>query len=159
EPTPEWDSFEIKAGYLAMMRSLEEPVSRFVQQDIGWEYHLSVGDMELPPEMAGYLDAGCRFLRREPDRSRRVLQLLYPHWLAEVERREPGRQKPAVYAVFSVLKSTNPMSWGKTTVSLFPVSPLAPAKARSLPPQELARWLVATNDAKLRVILANVNQW
>jgi hypothetical protein len=26
EPEPEWDSFAIKAGYLAMMRSLERPV-------------------------------------------------------------------------------------------------------------------------------------
>ena len=159
EPGPEWDSFAIKAGYLAMMRSLEQPVPRSLQQDLGWEYHLSLGDMQLSPDMAGYLDAGCRFLYREPERSRRVLRLLCANWLAHVERREPGPQGSAVRAVFPVLKSTNPMSWGRTTVSLYPVGAQAPAGARLLPPQELARWLVATNDVKLRILVANSSQW
>src|SRR5262249_39986923 len=130
-----------------------------VQEDVGWEYHLRLGDMQLSPDMAGYLDAGLRFLRREPERSRRVLRLLFANWLAHVERREPGAQKPAVRVGFSVLKSTNPMNWGKTTVSLYPDGPPAGAGARSLPPQDLARWLVATNDAKLRIIVANSSQW
>src|SRR5262249_30356299 len=81
------------------------------------------------------------------------------NWLAHVERHEPGPQRPAVRAAFSLLKSTNPMSRGTTTVSLYPVGPLEPAGARSLPPQEVARWLVATNDAKLRIIVANSIQW
>ena len=34
---------------------------------------------------------------------------------------------------------------------LYPVSPEAPAGARALPPQELAGWLVATLDARLRL--------
>jgi hypothetical protein len=158
KPEQEWDSFAIKAGYLAMMRSLEQPVPLSIQQDVGWEYHLSVGDMQLPPDMSGYLDAGCRFLLREPERSRRVLRLLYANWLAHVERQEPGPRQPAVRAAFSALKLTNPMRWGKTTVFIYPVGPRAPAGARSLPPQELARWLVATNDAKLRIIASNSPQ-
>jgi hypothetical protein len=158
EPQPEWDSFAIRAGYLAMMRSLEQPVPHVVQQDVGWEYHLSFGDMQLPPDMAGYLDVGCRFLLREPERSRRVLRLLCANWLAHVERQRPGPQQPAVRAAFPLLNSTNPVSWGKTKVSIYPIGPLAPAAARSLPPQELARWLVATNDAKLRILVAN-SQW
>ena len=159
KPEPAWDSFAIRAGYLAMMRSLEQPVPLSIQQDVGWEYHLSLGDMQLSPDMAGYLDAGCRFLLREPERSRRVLRLLYANWLAHVERQESGPQKPAVRVVFPLLKSTNPMSWGKTRVSIYPVGPLAPAGVRSLPPQEVARWLVATNDAKLRILVANSPQW
>jgi hypothetical protein len=51
------------------------------------------------------------------------------------------------------------MSWGKTTVSVYPVGGTASAAARSLPPQEVARWLVATNDVKLRFIVANDIQW
>jgi hypothetical protein len=159
EPRPEWDSFAIKTGYLAMMRSLEQPVARRIQQDVGWEYHLSLGDLQLPSDMGGYLDAGSRFLLREPERSRRVLRLLYANWLAHVERHEPKPRQPAVRVAFSVLKSTNPMSWGKTTVFIYPVGPLAPTGARSLPPQEMAQWLVATNDAKLRIIVANDIQW
>jgi hypothetical protein len=157
-PEREWDSCAIKAAYLAMMRSLEQPVPLRTQQDVGWEYHLSFGEFQLPPETGGYLDAACRFLLREPERSRRVMRLLYANWLAHVERQEPGPQQPAVVAALSLLKSTNPMSWGTTTVSLYPVGPLAPAGARSLPPRDLARWLVATNDAKLRIIASNSPQ-
>jgi hypothetical protein len=47
KPEPEWDSFAIKSGYLALTRSLEQPVSPRAQQDVGWEYHLSLGDMQL----------------------------------------------------------------------------------------------------------------
>jgi hypothetical protein len=159
EPRPEWDSFAIKAGYLAMMRSLDQPVPRRIQQDIGWEYHLSLGDLQLPPDMGRYLDAGSRFLLREPERSRRVLRLLYANWLAHVERQESGPQRPAVLVVLPLLKSTNPTRWGKTTVPVYPVGGAASAAARSLSPQEVARWLVATNDAKLRIIVANDIQW
>ena len=43
------------------------------------------------------------------------------------------------------------MTKGTVSVPLYPVSPEAPAGARALPPQELARWLVATLDARLRL--------
>ncbi len=104
EPKLDWDLFAMKAGYLAMMRSLEQPVATVVQQDVGWEYHFGVGDMQLSSDMAGYLDSGWRFLLREPERSRRVMQLLYANWLAHVEPLEP--RKPAVRALFSLLTST-----------------------------------------------------
>jgi hypothetical protein len=159
EPKPEWDSFAIKAGYLAMMRSLKQSVRPFVQQDVGWEYDLRLGDMQLSPDMADYLDAGRRFLLREPERSRRVLQLLYANWLAHVEPGERGPRKPAVRASFALLKSTNPTSWSRTNVSLYSAGPAAPASARLLTPKALASWLVATNDAKLRIIVANSIQW
>jgi hypothetical protein len=157
EPKPEWDTFAMKAGYLAMMRSLEQPVPSSVQQDVGWEYHFRLGDMDLSADMVGRLDTGRRFLLREPERSRRVVRLLFANWLASVENEEP--RKPAVSAVFSVLKSTNPMSWGRTNVTLYAVGPLAPAGARALSPKQIASWLVATNDAKLRTIVANAIQW
>jgi hypothetical protein len=159
EPKPEWDSFALKVGYLAMTRRLEQPVPPFLQQDLGWEYRLSLGDMELSPAMAGNLDAACRFLLREPERSRRVLRLLYANWLAHAERRDREPQKPAARVVFSVLKLTNPMRWGKTWVSLYPAGPLAPAGERLMPAYELARWLAATNDLKLRILIANDIHW
>jgi hypothetical protein len=96
---------------------------------------------------------------REPERSRRVLQLLYANWLAHVEHHEPGPRKPAVRASFPLLLSTNPVSRSTTRVSLYPIGLLAPAGARALPPRELASWLVSTNDVKLRIIVANSIQW
>ena len=118
-----------------------------------------LGDMQLSPDMVGYLDAARRFLLREPERSRRVLRLLCANWLAHVETLEQRPRKPAVRASFSLLTSTNPISKGTTSVPLYPVSPDAPAGARSLPPQEVASWLVTTNDAKLRILVANSYQW
>ena len=122
-----------------MMRSLEQPVDHFIQDNIGWEYPYRLGDMQLSPDMVGYLNAARRFVLREPERSRRVVRLLWANWLAHVETRE--LRKPAVRALLPAL---TPVS-----LPLYPVSPDAPAGARALPPQELASWLVATRDAKL----------
>ena len=107
--------------------------------------------MALSPEMVGHLEAARRFLLREPERSRRVLRLLCANYLAHAETRELPPRKPAVWATFPYLTSTNPVTKGRISVPLYPVSPEAPAGARALPPQELAGWLVATLDARLRL--------
>src|SRR5205823_7519178 len=70
-----------------------------------------------------------------------------------------GPRAPDVRALFSLLKSTDPVSKGKTSVTLYAVGPLAPAGARAVPPTEVASWLVTTHDAKLRILVANSIQW
>ncbi len=65
--------------------------------------------MQLPPDMVGYLDAARRFLLREPERSRRVLRLLFANWLAHVETHGPRPRKPAVRALFPLMTSMNPI--------------------------------------------------
>ena len=157
EPRTEWDSFALKYGYLAIMRSLEQPVHTFVQEDVGWEYTYRLDDMQLSEGMVGHLDAAHRFLLREPERSRRVLRLLCANWLAQVATVELRQRKPAVWASFPLRLSTNPITNGTTRVPLYPVARLAPTAARSLPPQELASWLLTTNDAKLRMLVADSN--
>jgi hypothetical protein len=158
EPRPDWDSFAIKAGYLEMMRALEEPVRLLTREEIEWEYTYRLGDMQLSPDMVGYLSAARRFLLREPERSRRVLRLLCANWLAQVQSHKPRPRRPAVWALFSLQTSPNPTS-KSTGVPLYPVSPLAPGGARALPPHEVASWLVTTNDVKLRILVANNCQW
>jgi hypothetical protein len=150
EPRPDWDSFAIKAAYLEMMRALEQPVPLLTWEEIGWEYTYRLGDMQLSPDMVGYLYAARRFLLREPERSRRVLRLLYANYLAHVEH--TGRRKPAARARFHVAKQTS-------GALLYPVSPDAPADARALSPREVARWLVTANDIKLRIFVGNNVQW
>jgi hypothetical protein len=159
EPKPEWDVSAMKAAYLAMERSLERPVLPFVEEEVGWGYHGRLGDMQLSSEMAGSLDAGCRLLLREPERSRRVLRLLYANWLAHADPRGPRPRTPAVRASFFLRTSTAPMSKGTTTVSLYPVGPRAPTGARSLSPLGVASWLVSTHDLKLRILVANRSGW
>jgi len=131
-----------------------------VQQEIegGWTFGL--GDMALSPTMIDGLESARRFLWREPERSRRVLRLLCAHYLAHLETREfaAAENRPSGPR-FSYLTSTNPVTKGKISVPLYPVSPGAPAGARALPPQELARWLVATLDARLRLVQGHSYEW
>jgi hypothetical protein len=159
EPRPEWDAFALKGGYLEILRSLERPVSPVILQDIGWEYTGRLDDMQLSPGMINYVDGARRFLLREPERSRRVLRFLCANWLAHVETLELRQQKPAVRASFSVLTSTNPVRTGTISVLLYPVNSRAAAGARPISPEELAGWLVATDDAKLRILVANSFGW
>jgi hypothetical protein len=159
EPRPDWDCFAIKAAYLEMMRALDQPVPLLTREEIGLEYTYRLGDMQLSPDMVGYLSAARRFLMREPERSRRVLRLLYANYLAHLETRALPPRKPAVRARLSCLTSTNPVTKAKVSVPLYPVSPEAPAGPRALPPQELASWLITTNDIKWRIVVASNVQW
>jgi len=158
EPNPDWDIFAIKFGYLELMGALERPIPLSAQQELEGEWTFRLGDMSLSPDMVGHLEAARRFLLREPERSRRVLRLLCANYLAHAETHELPPRKPAVWAMFSCLTSTNPIRRGKIRVPLYPVSPKAPAGARALPPQEVAGWLVATLDARLR-LLRGYDEW
>jgi hypothetical protein len=68
--------------------------------------------------------------------------LLFANWLAQVE---PLGQRPRRPAVLARLRAVGQTS----SVLLYPVGPEAPAGARALSPQEVASWLVTTNDARL----------
>ena len=146
EPKAEWEAFAIKAGYLEMIRSLEQPIHPFTRQEIEGESTYRLGDMQLSTEMLDRLNAAHRHLLREPERSRRVLRLLCANWLADIESPMPGRVGPAVRARLSSGKNS-------VTLQLYPVSPEAPTGARSLPPRDIAVWLVTTKDAKLRILV------
>jgi hypothetical protein len=152
EPKSDWDSYAVKFGYLELIRAMERPMARSIQEEMEGEWTVRLDDMALSPTMVGSIEAARRFVWREPERSRRVLRLLCANFLAHVEAREHPPRKPAVRASFSVLMSTNPIVKGKVLVSLYPVAPGAPAGARALAPQEVASWLVATHDARLRLI-------
>jgi hypothetical protein len=147
EPKPEWDSYTLKVRYLETMRSLDRPMDPYQRREIEGEWTYRLGDMQVSADIIESIEAARRFLLREPERSRRVVRLLYAHWLAHVETRELQPPKPAVRAQ---LTAPNPAS-----VALYPVSPGAPAGARALPPQELASWLVTAHDAKLLILWAN----
>jgi hypothetical protein len=77
-----------------------------------------------------------------PERSRRGIRLLIANWLAHVANTDPQQRRPAVQARFHVAQRTS-------SVPLYPVGPRAPAGARALSPQEVATWLVTTNDARV----------
>ena len=131
EPKPDWDLFAVKYGYLELMDVLDRPISPSVWQELEGRWTFRLGDMSLSPEMVGHLEAVRRFLLREPERSRRVLRLLCANYLAHVERRERPPRRPAVWAIFSYLDSSIPVSTRRISVPVYPVSPEAPAGARA----------------------------
>lgn len=141
-PKPEQDAFTLKVEYLDLMRYLErriDPLPEQIEED--WTYRL--GEMQLPIDLSRSLYQLKRGFGREPERSRRVIRLLFANWLAHVEH--PAQRTPAARARFHVAKQTN-------GVLLYHVSPDAPADARALSPQEVARWLITANDAKLALM-------
>jgi hypothetical protein len=152
EPRPEWDAVSLKLKYLEMMRSLERPIERELVEEAEVEYAYRLGELQVSADLAGAILKARRLLLREPDRSRRVLRLVCANWLAHLDSSGPRPTRPAVRAAFAMLTSTNPIGWSNIGVPLYPVSPLAPAQARSLPPAELARWLVTTTDARFLLI-------
>jgi hypothetical protein len=139
-PKSEWNAFSLKISYFDMMRYLDRPVDdihRALDENI--TYHL--GGFEVPTEVALHLYGVHRFLKREPERSRRVLRLLFANWLAHVEVPELRQTRPAVRALFS---SSNQ----NASVLLSPISTEAPSGARVLSPQQVATWLFTTHDLK-----------
>jgi hypothetical protein len=75
-----------------------------------------------------------RFWRREPERSRRVMRLVFANWLAYDEWPPDRRPGP------------DPNLPGP--INLYAFGPGAPARARALSPEALDRWLKTTDDAQ-----------
>jgi hypothetical protein len=80
------------------------------------------------------IDDAWRTWRRESERSHRVLRLAIANWLAYHDR--PPERRPA------------PDPGISGPYAFYTLGPEAPAKARSLSPEALTRWLNTTSDAK-----------
>ncbi len=76
---------------------------------------------------------GWRFWRREPERSRRVLRLVFANWLAHDAL--PPERRPAADPGLSGF------------LEFYALGPEAPAGARALSPAALERWVDSTSDA------------
>jgi hypothetical protein len=134
------DSFSLKREYLELKQLIDDPSGDLAQ---GWGNDLlyRFADMQLPPDLAARVYAARRFLLREPDRSRRVLRLVFANWLAQCEIPPEQRTKPAVKVLLQV-------SVDNTALPVYPVGPEASAGARVPSPQQIAEWLVSTHDTR-----------
>jgi hypothetical protein len=128
------------------MQFLEGPVDPLPEQ-IEEELTYRFGDLKSPDDLTLPLHSMKRRLAHEPERGRRVIRLLFANWLAHVENIDPQRRRPAVRARFHAAQRM-------ASVALYPVGPDAPAGARALSPQEVASWLVTTNDARVALGVA-----
>ena len=93
-PRPEWDAFTLKMSIWTSCDFWTRPVDPPPEQiEEEWTYRL--GDMQLPVDLSAAALPGRSAASREPERSRRVIRLLFANWLAHVEHRRQQRQ-PAV---------------------------------------------------------------
>jgi hypothetical protein len=140
EPKPEWEQFSLKVEYLELMQALNQPVDALYPnlEDRANNFY-RVRDIPVPPKLAVWLFEAKRFLWREPDRSKRAVRLLFANWLAHAETPNARRQKPAVRAMISpgVMPGNLP---------LYPTVRGTAELARSMSPEDLAKWLVSARD-------------
>ena len=141
EPRPEWDQFSLRIEYIEKMHQLDQKWG-WVQQGDEADQHVRVFGEDLPPNLAWIPYATKRYLSAEPERTRRVTRLAFANWLAHVEDKDLAHQKPAVWAKFSGRNRG-------TSVCFFPESAKAPAAAKKLAPENLAKWFVGSRDARV----------
>jgi hypothetical protein len=140
EPKPDWYVFSLKLDYVIMMHELDRP-DGLIQQGSDANVSLPFDTVQLPPDIKNSIYNARRFTINEPERSRRVLRLAFANWLAHLNEPETSNRMPAVRAKFQ--------SPGlDTSVFFYALAPDAPAGARRLSPQNLAKWLLTAPDAQ-----------
>jgi hypothetical protein len=139
-PRPEWEAFSLKLSYLDLTRDMDAPVN-YVDRAIFERRTYRLAGVEIPIEYSAYLYPVHRFLKREPERSRRALRLIFANWLAHLEVPKLQGSRPAARAALS-------FGGGTSSVLLYPTGPEAPPAARAVPPLTLASWMVTTLDLR-----------
>jgi hypothetical protein len=140
EPKPEWDTYSLKVEYLVMISELDAPdgeIKRGSYRDLNYQ----IADMKLSPELSSHLYAAQRFIKNEPELSRRVLRLAFANWLARAQGSDPQNRTPSVVA-----DSGQSRGWN-TSIPFFTPGPNAPDSARRMPLDQLASRLLTTHDA------------
>ena len=112
-PSP---SLTYREEYLAAMRALDEPGRLLAQRASRRQQAGASSLFDLSPALEG-------LLRREPERSRRVLRLLVANDLAWFDR--PSVDRPGLAV---------------PRLHIYDPDPAAPPASRALSPDELARW-------------------
>jgi hypothetical protein len=132
----------LKAGYIEVIELLEGPGNPGHRVPLMRFRRFWNADFQLTPEQIQTLWDMWRFIRREPERSRRVIRLLTANWLAYFDLPETDRPKPDLQV---------------TSFDLYRFGPQAPAAARALSPESLDRWFDTAYDAQeaLRFLDAN----
>jgi hypothetical protein len=128
------ESYALKAEYLVLIGVLDQPkgpasevpVMRF--RRLWWDPQSAMN----PEDMQAIWNA-WRSWRREPERSRRVIRLMFANWLAYYQMPPGDRPGPDM--------NTN------SAYNFYPIGPGGRANARMLSPQAIDSWLESTCDA------------
>ena len=137
----------LKTEYLSFLHSLDDP-----------ELMLRIHDSFTTPTpnggsvthygQGGWKSSLTRVKRRalnEPERSRRVIRLIFANWLAYCDR--PPNQRPPRVVPNPAISLT---AHAKVLLAdLYVVDATAPAPARVFPPEKIAAWYGTTMDAEM----------
>jgi hypothetical protein len=127
------ESYLLKAEYLDVDRLLDDPDGPTLRPTGSWSMLIPFLDIRLTPAQTQTFYDTWRSWIREPERSRRVIRLAIANWLAYGE--PPAKDRP------------RPARGASGIVDFYPPGLEAPANARVVSPQTLARWLNSTIDA------------
>lgn len=115
----------LKAEYLALRAELADFAAFYRRSESG-------GDVGLSYDDYGRWLHLFWFVRREPERSRRVLNLIYANWLAQCDRPRALQAKP-------ITNDARAPIW-----AFYVADPSAPEAANALEPDKLLGWLQST---------------
>ena len=138
-PRPEWEASSLRVGYLLAMRELDQP-SGVLKSGDDDDLSYRIAGENLPPNLAQTAYTAWRFVHNEPERSRRVLRLVFANWLSHIEDTAVEHRRPVVRASFRDRQGAG--------VSLYPFGPNAPAGASRMPLTELAAWILKAHDVR-----------
>ncbi|MFO0953768.1 MAG: hypothetical protein U0835_21955 [Isosphaeraceae bacterium] len=139
---PADDAQGVAQGYEICARQVESPGGPFGHS--GGDGYYWVYGLPIPGEFGRWTTRTDRFLRREPERSRRILRLAFANWLAW-SRLAPGeRPTPSAAVVATFGGATQRVEFYD-----FPESLSVAPEARVLTASELARAYSSAREAAL----------
>jgi hypothetical protein len=137
----------LKVECLSLLRSIGDP-ELMIKVHVDWRGPNSQAESNGLFGMGRWKSNWIRVRRRsinDPERSRRVIRMIFANWLAYCDL-PPSRQPPKAIILMPSTTLTGP---ARAILSdLFAAGPEAPAAARALPPEKLAAWFASTVDAE-----------
>ena len=141
-------SHALKMEYLGLIHSMENPELMVRWLDLASGTPVGGKSSGITLANDGLRTSLIRVQRRalsEPERSRRVLRLIFANWLAYADL--PLSQQPPKVVPTPGQPLSGPVS--AILGELYVARDDAPASARTLPPEKLAEWFASTLDARI----------
>ena len=136
----------LKAEYLSFLHSLADPELMLRTYDsLATQTSAGGSATQWPLRWSPNVNRVRRRALNEPERSRRVVRLVFANWLAYCDR--PPNQRPPKVLPNPTITGKDPAK--ALLADLFVVDATAPEGARALPPEKVAAWFASTIDAEM----------
>lgn len=142
-PRPEWDASSLRVDYALALREFDRPDSVLLTPFVTNDPPHTIAGEPLPPALERTLFSAYRFVLHEPERSRRVIRLVFANWLMHSDN-------PAAWRRGGTFRTSFTSDFDPERATWLPLDPSVSDTGgrHTLPPAELARWLTRAQDAK-----------